>query len=499
MYEFIESGLIRTHSRLNQLDLMRLKRCVAYLIRNILNNHFEPTHIHQTALLLTKDSESILKRVICQPYLVPHFSMDQYHVPPILCGFEKQAHRPSYSSVQLPVRINLAGGWTDTPPYCLTHGGVVLNMSIDIAGQHPVKATIKLRSSNRCGFVFVIEDDDDKIESAIMNLQDLFTISTEEHFGMHKAVVSFTLFPNLCVMNEQELSELDWNSLSDMFFLQLADKPVIFELCTKVTGIPRGSGLGTSSILIVACVEAIRQYLVSHSTTAIDIKPNFYESIVGTEKHKHFDDAVNMGLAIEQVLSTGGGWQDQIGGMTRGIKLIQSNAIDPSSHAASLSYSVSHVDLNPNKQQHFNDRMFVVFTGKQRLAKGVLTNVVENHIVSLGSTDETLSRLKDVTQQMFLHMQEWFSNTEHNEILLEQIGNRLTQVRDLNIELSMSTSHSMEPLFNRMQDMTYGTCMIGAGSGGYIIAILKPHISKQTLMDHLVIEFPNVSLCQASL
>lgn len=527
MYHFVErAALTRAYDEndaMYHLEKMRLKRCVSYLLRNMITPHVNSeeelqTQDHDHAHALAKEADYLLKKVICQPYLIPKFDPDQathqYQVPPILYEFKKHTHRPLSSTIQLPVRINLAGGWTDTPPYCLTHGGTVLNMAIDIGGQHPVQATTRLRTSSnggQCGFVFVIEDDnDERIESSVLSLSDLFHISTDEDFGMHKAVVSFTLFPNLCLMSDEERNKrVNYQSLSEAFFAFLTDsgsvreEPVLFELCTKVTGIPRGSGLGTSSILIVACVESMRQFLTSSKHNAvIDLKPHFYESIIDTEQQQHmFDDIVNMGLAIEQVLSTGGGWQDQIGGMTRGIKLIESCASvqDKTESIPSLSYRVNHIDLHPQKQQLFNDRMFVVFTGKQRLAKGVLTNVVENHIVSLGNTNETLSKLKQVTHAMFRHMQDWFSDGEHSESVLQEIGSCLSQVRDLNIELSMSTSHSMGPLFDRMQDVTYGTCMIGAGSGGYIIAILKPGISKQGLMDHLLEEFHNISLCDASL
>jgi hypothetical protein len=38
-----------------------------------------------------------------------------------------------------PVRLDLAGGWTDTPPYCLEHGGRVVNVAVDLNGQPPIQ------------------------------------------------------------------------------------------------------------------------------------------------------------------------------------------------------------------------------------------------------------------------------------------------------------------------------------------------------------------------
>jgi hypothetical protein len=38
-----------------------------------------------------------------------------------------------------PIRFDLAGGWTDTPPYCIEHGGKVLNVAADLNGQPPIQ------------------------------------------------------------------------------------------------------------------------------------------------------------------------------------------------------------------------------------------------------------------------------------------------------------------------------------------------------------------------
>ena len=42
-----------------------------------------------------------------------------------------------------PVRIDIAGGWTDTPPYCLMEGGNVINLAIELNGQQPIQTYVK--------------------------------------------------------------------------------------------------------------------------------------------------------------------------------------------------------------------------------------------------------------------------------------------------------------------------------------------------------------------
>ena len=72
-------------------------------------------------------------------------------------------------------------------------------------------------------------------------------------------------------------------------------------LSTQDYGVPKGSGLGTSSILSGACVKGIFEFLGQERTDA-----EIYDVVLG----------------MEQIMSTGGGWQDQVGGLTEGIKLI---------------------------------------------------------------------------------------------------------------------------------------------------------------------------------
>ena len=59
----------------------------------------------------------------------------------------QQPHLSVYSDQivwgRSPVRIDLAGGWTDTPPYCLNEGGNVVNIAIELNGQPPLQVYVK--------------------------------------------------------------------------------------------------------------------------------------------------------------------------------------------------------------------------------------------------------------------------------------------------------------------------------------------------------------------
>ena len=69
---------------------------------------------------------------------------------------------------------------------------------------------------------------------------------------------------------------------------------------------------------------------------------------------------------MEQLLTTGGGWQDQVGGLCRGVKLGHSRSNLP------LEIEVDHVTTNKEVLQLFNDHLVLIYTGQTRLAKNLL-------------------------------------------------------------------------------------------------------------------------------
>lgn len=65
-------------------------------------------------------------------------------------------------------------------------------------------------------------------------------------------------------------------------------------------------------------------------------------------------------------MTTGGGWQDQIGGLVGGIRLGLSEA--------KLPLQVDVVDLQVRKEyiEKFTDHLVLIYTGKTRLARNLL-------------------------------------------------------------------------------------------------------------------------------
>lgn len=126
---------------------------------------------------------------------------------------------------RVPLRLGLAGGGTDLSPYCDEFGGAVLNVTID-----------------RYAYAFIEPSDDGQVHflAPDMDLVECFP-------------------PDLEAIQSARL-QLHAGVLSRMA-RQYADGRVAPLKITSFVDAPAGSGLGSSSALVVALVEAFRTYL----------------------------------------------------------------------------------------------------------------------------------------------------------------------------------------------------------------------------------------------
>ena len=77
-------------------------------------------------------------------------------------------------------------------------------------------------------------------------------------------------------------------------------------------------------------------------------------------------------MIVEQLMTTNGGWQDQVGGIYGGFKFTTARNILP------LEIRTESINLTYESLQNINDRLLLVYTGLTRLAKDLLLNVLRN-------------------------------------------------------------------------------------------------------------------------
>ena len=87
-------------------------------------------------------------------------------------------------------------------------------------------------------------------------------------------------------------------------------------------------------------------------------------------------------------MSTGGGWQDQVGGLTTGIKLITSHP------GIKQHLKVENLSVTQENMQELNERFALIYTGQRRLARNLLREVVGNYVGNRPESIEALTEMK---------------------------------------------------------------------------------------------------------
>ncbi len=319
-----------------------------------------------------------------------------------------------------PVRIDIAGGWTDTPPYCLMEGGNVINFAIELNGQPPLQAYVKPSKEPR-------------IVLRSIDLGAVEVIETNEQLIDFMHVGSPFSIPKAALV----LAGFGANSQLSTLHSQLEAFGAGIEL-TLLSAIPAGSGLGTSSILASTVLGALNDFCG-----------------LGWDKN----EIGRRTLMLEQMLTTGGGWQDQFGGVLGGVKLLQTGrGFDQSPQVRWL----------PNDlwtQPEYRACHLLYYTGITRTAKSILAEIVRRMFLN---HHEELNMLRE----MKAHTMEMYEAIQRNDF--QQMGLLVRKTWQQNQALDSGTNPSqVAALTNLIDDLCLGYKLPGAGGGGYLYMIAK--------------------------
>jgi len=206
-----------------------------------------------------------------------------------------------------PLRLGLAGGGTDLSPYCDQFGGAVLNTTID-----------------RFAYAFIAPRDDGKV---VFRAKDL---------GREEVLESAAQLPQASLLLHRGVYER-------MVRDHNAGIPISATITTTVDA-PMGSGLGSSSALVVALVDAFRvlfgaplgQYDVAHRAFEIE--------------------RLDLGLA--------GGKQDQYAAAFGGTNFIEFLARDR--------VIVNPLRVSDSARNEFESSLVICFSGRSRDATVII-------------------------------------------------------------------------------------------------------------------------------
>ena len=191
--------------------------------------------------------------------------------------------------------------------------------------------------------------------------------------------------------------------------------------------------------------------------------------------HTH-DELFNRTLYMEQLMTTGGRWQDQIGGVVGVVKLIQT---DPGLFQVP---KTSWTDLTP-PDLDISDRFLMYYTGYRRMAKNILQRIMGRYLDRDRMTLELIER----NQRLANEAKETLDLRD-----IDAFGEKIGEVWDLHKKLDPGISNEkIEKIPERVSDYVCGARLLGAGSGGFLFMIAKGAECRQEIKEILAEAPPN--------
>jgi len=322
-----------------------------------------------------------------------------------------------------PLRMDLAGGWSDTPPYCLNYGGQVLNVAININGQAPIEVIIKASDKPH----FKLSSIDQGLQEEVTSFDSLQKYDQlGEAFAIPKAALALAGFlPDYAKHPAEDLSTQIMQAGGGLEISLLA-------------AVPKGSGLGTSSILATAVLAALSEaYKLGWSRMEIG----------------------NKVLMLEQMLTSGGGWQDQYGGLFPGLKYLET------SPGKIQSPQIHYVEESVMEDTEYSNRLMLYYTGITRIAHNILGEIVRGMFLN---SEEHLQHL----HRIFQHGKDTYELAIHGSY--ERFAKMVAKSWELNKALDAGTNPpEVDKIMQQIAPYSYGAKLLGAGGGGFLFIMAK--------------------------
>jgi fucokinase len=205
-----------------------------------------------------------------------------------------------------------------------------------------------------------------------------------------------------------------------------------------VSNVPQGSGLGTSSILGGAIMGALWK--------------------AAGQNHSK-DSLIHAVLYLEQLLTTGGGWQDQCGGLYGGAKISRSDTGLP------VKITTQQIATPAGFMGTLSDHLMLVYTGRTRLARNLLQDVLRNWHSREAKIVSTMTELVANAMKAV---------DAFKEGNLEILGECLNRYREQKLIMTPGCiPKSVKFFIEKAESYIHGCSLTGAGGGGFLAAILR--------------------------
>jgi D-glycero-alpha-D-manno-heptose-7-phosphate kinase len=307
-----------------------------------------------------------------------------------------------------PLRISFCGGGTDVSPYVEERGGVVLSVTIDKYAY----SSLRIR-----------DDQSISVQSLDYDIVAKYRVDDDLEYNGELDLVK-AVIRNMCNGNKQGLD----------FFMH--------------SDAPPGSGLGSSSTVVVALIGLIKHWQRLPLTN--------YE-------------IADLAYQIERVdLKIRGGMQDQYAAVFGGFNFIE--------------FGRDAVIVNPlrieddviNELQY---NLLLCYTGRTRLSANIITTQVDNYVRKEGEVLAAMDELKVITVALKNSLLQGRLD-DFGALLNEAWFNKKKMAKQI-------TSTTIDTLYETARkNGALGGKILGAGGGGYLL-LYTPFDRKHIIAEEL--------------
>ncbi|WP_322923932.1 hypothetical protein [Paenibacillus campi] len=309
-----------------------------------------------------------------------------------------------------PLRLGLAGGGTDVSPYCDEYGGYVLNATIDMYAY----CTIEVTTDEKVSFHAT---DRDEYTEYVTSPSIAYDGVLDLHKGIYNRIVK------------------DYNG----------GQPLCFKM-TTYSDAPAGSGLGSSSTLVVAILQAYTEWL-NLPLGEYDIAHLAYEI-----------ERIDVGLS--------GGKQDQYAAAFGGFNFIEF-------------YKDDRVIVNPLRIKdgiinEMENSMILYYLGASRESAKIIDEQVKN---TQSKNEKSINAMHELKADAL---------TMKENILKGNIVDFATNLnKSWNAKKQMAASISNDLIDHvyevAMSAGAYAGKVSGAGGGGFMMFMVDPIKRRQVI------------------
>ncbi len=325
--------------------------------------------------------------------------------------------------VEKPLRIDLAGGWSDTPPICNEMGGKVLNAAVALRGKRPVKVVVKRISAPEV-----------RVESVDLGKRGVLTSMKEIRAAKDPH--------DWCALVKSALTVSGYDLREGGLDIRIS------------ADVPKGSGMGTSSILGAALLEALVKIL----------RPQKVDGELWREISE-------LTLRLEKEMRTGGGWQDQLGALIPGVKIVESK---PGTEQRIKVRRIPEA-AKARLAAFLKERGLLYFTGQKRMARNVLRGVIGFY------RDNPDGIAKAIVRRLKEDAEKGYKAILHGDVdgLCAAINGYWLSKKALD---PGSTNPLVESIIARMAPWTQAVELCGAGGGGFMFVIARSKAAKAKIV-----------------